>query len=262
VDEAIAELERVAARHWRGTEEERLGAWLLRAADGFTGRANSALAVGDPGMPLDDALGAVEDWYRRRGLLPMVAVPVPLDRPAVPGGAATGCRLDDQLSERSWPTREGPAFVMVAGVADGAERALRPGVELQLDASPDQGWLGLYHYRGQELPAVAQHLLVSAPWQVFASIRDRDGEALAIARLSIGHGWAGITAVEVAPSRRRQGLGAAITWAVCAQAAARGVKRVFLQVETGNRAALALYERCGFRYSHRYHYRISPRLRG
>ena len=40
---AIIDLERVAAAHWRGTEEQWLGQWLLRAADGFTGRANSAL---------------------------------------------------------------------------------------------------------------------------------------------------------------------------------------------------------------------------
>ena len=50
----MLELERVAAAHWRGTEEEWLGEWLLRAADGFTGRANSALPLGDPGRPLDE----------------------------------------------------------------------------------------------------------------------------------------------------------------------------------------------------------------
>ena len=50
----MLELERMAAAHWRGTEEEWLGEWLLRAADGFTGRANSALPLGDPGRPLDD----------------------------------------------------------------------------------------------------------------------------------------------------------------------------------------------------------------
>ncbi|HEX6526280.1 MAG TPA: hypothetical protein VF070_40645 [Streptosporangiaceae bacterium] len=41
---SIAELEEVAARGWRGAEEEWLGGWLLRAGAGFAGRANSALA--------------------------------------------------------------------------------------------------------------------------------------------------------------------------------------------------------------------------
>ena len=81
---------------------------------------------------------------------------------------------------------------------------------------------------------------------------------LAIARLSLAQGWAGITAVEVNPDHRRQGLGAAITAAACQQAASRGLSRVFLQVEVGNTPARALYERLGFRYSHRYHYRVAP----
>lgn len=108
------------------------------------------------------------------------------------------------------------------------------------------------------MPPVARELLVSAPWQSFASIREASGEPLAIARLSVGGGWAGITAVEVAESQRRRGLGTVITHAVCAAAADRGVTRVFLQVETANTAAQALYERCGFRYSHWYQYWIAP----
>ncbi len=118
----------------------------------------------------------------------------------------------------------------------------------------------MYHYRGQDLPFVARELLMSAAWQRFASIRGQaTGEPVAIARLSVAGDWAGITAVEVSAARRRQGLGTLITRAACAEAARRGVGRVFLQVETANAAALALYERIGFRYSHRYHYRIAPR---
>ncbi len=44
----VPELERLAARTWRGLEEERYGEWLLRAGGGFTGRANSVLVLGDP----------------------------------------------------------------------------------------------------------------------------------------------------------------------------------------------------------------------
>jgi ribosomal protein S18 acetylase RimI-like enzyme len=259
VHDEITELERVAARHWRGTEEEWLGRWLLRAADGFTGRANSALPLGDPGLPLDSALDAVVRWYRDRGLPPMIAVPAPLD------ADSPGCELDQSLSERSWTTRPGPAFVMVADLSDAvgpirdhAARELPPDAAFQADAEPDQAWLATYHYRGQDRqPPVMRDVLMSAPAQVFASIRAGD-DVLAIARLSMADGWAGITAVEVNPARRRAGLGAALTRAVCAEAASRSVSRAFLQVETGNAAALALYERCGFRYSHRYHYRVAP----
>jgi ribosomal protein S18 acetylase RimI-like enzyme len=258
VHDQIIELERVAARHWRGTEEEWLGRWLLRAAEGFTGRANSALPLGDPGLPLDSALDAVVRWYRDRVLPPMIAVPAPLD------ADSPGCELDQSLSERSWTTRPGHAFVMVADLSDDANPIrddagrLPPEARFQADAEPDQAWLATYHYRGQDRqPPVMRDVLTSAPAQVFASIRV-DDDVLAIARLSIADGWAGITAVEVHPARRRAGLGTALTGAVCAEAARRDISRVFLQVETDNAAAIALYERCGFHYSHRYHYRVAP----
>jgi ribosomal protein S18 acetylase RimI-like enzyme len=261
VDDAIVALERVAAQHWRGTEEEWLGGWLLRAAEGFTGRANSALPLADPGRPLDSMLDAVTHWYRSRGLRPMIAIPLPLDANANTDAHPAGGRLDHQLSERAWLTRPGPAFVMVADLANvPAPREIAPDLVFAAAEDPDDAWLGMYHYRGQERqPPVMREVLMSAPLQLFASIRSADGQdVLAIGRLSVAAGWAGVTAVEVDAGRRRGGLGTALTLAVCGEAAARGLKRVFLQVETDNMAAIQLYERCGFRCSHRYHYRVAP----
>ena len=251
--QTIIDLERMAAAHWRGTEEEWLGGWLLRAAEGFTGRANSVLPLGDPGMPLDEALVAVTQWYRARGLPPMMAVPAPIAADSLAQG------LDHLLSERKWLTRPGPAFVMLADLPLGIDLdGLRAGRDVLAGPEPDDAWAARYHYRGQDyLPPVARKVLTSAPEQSFVSIRDGN-EVLAIARLSIADGWAGISAVEVHQDHRRQGLGGAITAAACLAAEQRGLSRVFLQVEVDNAAARALYARLGFRDSHRYHYRVAP----
>ncbi|HEY0937702.1 MAG TPA: GNAT family N-acetyltransferase [Trebonia sp.] len=251
--ESITELERAAAAHWRGTEEQWLGGWLLRAAAGFTGRANSALPLGEPDRPLDEALETLASWYRARGLPPMIALPGPLE------AGSAGWELDRQLARRSWPARSGPAFFMTAGLPPGLSPASPPpGTRFCADAIPDEEWLAAYHYRGQELqPPVMRSVLTSAAEQVFVSIRTADS-VLAIARLSFAAGWAGITAVEVRPERRRDGLGRALTQAVLTRAAARGLNRVFLQVEVDNRPARTLYEGSGFGYSHRYHYRLAP----
>jgi ribosomal protein S18 acetylase RimI-like enzyme len=257
VVETIIDLERVAAAHWRGTEEEWLGGWLLRAAGGFTGRANSALPLGAPGMPLDEAIAAVTRWYRDRGLPPMMAVPAQLDSAAQARSPAQA--LDHHLSERRWLTRPGPAFVMVADLPLGVHLDMPcAGRAVQASPEPDDAWAARYHYRGQDhLPPVARKVLTSAREQSFVSIRDGDA-VLAIARLSIADGWGGITAVEVDQNHRRQGLGVAITAAACLTAEERGLSRVFLQVEEGNGPARALYKRLGFRDSHRYHYRVAP----
>jgi ribosomal protein S18 acetylase RimI-like enzyme len=244
----IDELERAAARHWQAPETQRLGDWLLRAAQGFTGRANSALPLGDPGVPIPEAVAAVADWYRRRGLPQMIVVPHPL-------AGARGHRIDNFLAERSWALRSGPAIVMTAAIAD--IPAPDPHTDVQLDPEPGPDWLALYRYRGQELPPIAPTLLMSAPWQAFGSIR-RNGQVVAVGRVSVAGSWGAITAVEVDAGCQRQGLGAAITSGLAAAAARHGARSVLLQVETGNGPARALYVRCGFRDAHRYHYRVAP----
>jgi N-acetylglutamate synthase len=239
------DLERIAARHWQPPETERLGEWLLRAAAGFTGRANSVLPLGDPGVPLPEAVTLVEDWYRRRDLPPMIVL--------FQGAARDP--LENLLAERAWVPRPRPALVMTAAIAD--LPAPSPDTGVRMDPEPDPAWLALYRYRGQDLPPIARTLLLSAPWQAFASIR-RAGRTVAVGRVSVADRWGVITAVEVDAACRRQGLGVAITAALAAAAADRGARQVLLQVETGNTPARALYARCGFRDSHHYRYRVAP----
>ncbi|HEU5420849.1 MAG TPA: GNAT family N-acetyltransferase [Streptosporangiaceae bacterium] len=246
---SIADLEAAAAQGWRAAEREWLGGWLLRAAAGFTGRANSALATGDPGRPLRAALGEVQAWYAARGLTAMIAVPFPMSGP-------DGSAVDRLATGLGWPARRGPAIVMTADPAVIA-RPAGAGPPVTVTAEPDEAWVARYHYRGGELPPAGRRLLVSAPWQAFASIREA-GQTIAIGRVAGDGAWAGLTAVETDPACRRRGLASAITAALARVAVQRGARGLYLQVENENLGAQALYRRAGFADHHRYHYRIAP----
>lgn len=73
---AVARLERICSDAWPAVLMRPLGQWRLRAAGGFTGRANSALAVGDPGLAIPAALDRVCGFAAEHGLPPLVQVAV------------------------------------------------------------------------------------------------------------------------------------------------------------------------------------------
>jgi len=68
------DLERVMVEGWPPLERAQLGGWLLRAGAGFTGRANSVLPLGDPGVSLSEAIDHCESWYDERGLRRLFAL--------------------------------------------------------------------------------------------------------------------------------------------------------------------------------------------
>jgi GNAT superfamily N-acetyltransferase len=236
--------ERLAARTWRGLEEEHHGDWLLRAGGGFSGRANSVLVVGDPPSGLEDAVHAVTRWYEARELRPRAQVPVP-------GGESA----DAALEAARW-ARDDDNLVLTASLAGWPE----PSVPVDLAPLPDEPWLTGCRYRGAPLPRVAYDVLVNADEPVFAAVRTDPGPAplAAVARGALVDGWLVVTAVTVDGRSRRQGLATAVMAALGSWARRRGGHSCLLQVAGGNAAALALYARLGFTEHHRYHYRLGP----
>ena len=237
------ELQRIAAAGWRPLESEPLGDWTLRAAGGFTGRANSALPVGDPGRPLDAAVEAVVRWYGDRGLPARIQLPTAGAPQALPG----------LLDAAGW-TAEPSVHVMTAELTP-VVRAFRSEVEVRLDEEPDDDWL--VTFRDGPVPDVARAVLVNHDDVVFASIRD-GSRCVATARAAVDGRWVGLSCVAVAPDRRRAGLGRAVSAAALRWALARGARRVYLQVTADNAPAVALWEQMGLAVHHDYAYRSAP----
>ncbi|MEU2212057.1 GNAT family N-acetyltransferase [Streptomyces hygroscopicus] len=238
------ELDRVAARGWPPVISEPLGEWTLRASGGFTRRANSVLALGDPGTALDEALHRVTDWYAARQLPAYIQVST--------GAEGTQELLAAELETRGW-TREVSAQIRIA--------ALAPIGDLDADASAvtlsrrlDDAWLARYQRSAEPSPE-ARTVLSGGPSVWFAAIPAEGGGApAAIGRCVVDGRWAGFAAVEVAPERRRQGLAKAVMTALARKALDEGASAAYLQVETDNGGAHALYEGMGFTVHHIYHH--------
>jgi len=253
---SMHDLERIMVDGWPPVAREQLGGWLLRAAAGFTGRANSVLPLGNPGMAVSDAVDRCESWYDERGLRPLFS----LFGPA--GFAADDDPLGRELLGRDYEPINN-ALVLTAAVATLPPEAPHdPGARVQLESSPSQPWWDTWAAwdtrvapadEANVAAAAARTVMTGSPDQLFASL-ERDGAVIGVARVAFAHAWAGVFALHVAPEHRRTGVALQLMGALADAARTRDIPSMYLQVTQANSPARSLYERLGFSVHHEYVY--------
>ena len=271
-------LDRLAADAWPAIEVVELRGWRLRAAEGVTRRANSALPL--DAAPTDDALdeqlAAVAGFYADRGLPARIQVSDP--------------RLDAELAARGWQL-ESPTLVL-SGPLPGARPASyragsppcggllvntsgvltsgspqgrsssAPPAAAEVTPIPDEAWLDCWWAvsarGGRRELEVARRCLAGITAPVgYASVR-LDDRVVAVGRGVAQEGWLGLFAMAVLPTSRRQGHGRHLMGALGRWAATHGACAAYLQLWSGNDPARALYTAAGFTTAYPYHYRYRP----
>jgi N-acetylglutamate synthase len=245
---AVVRLEHLCADAWPAPVDRALGGWRLRAAGGFTGRANGALALGDPGLPVAEALDVVRAFAAEHRIPARVHAPVgsPWER-AVTG---QGWALDVGYAA-------GPeSAVLVCPLDELAVPDPERVTELADRAQPDWWRLG----PADPPPAAARSVVDpggSLP-TAFALVRGPNGEPVGHLRAAAVEDHLHLALLAVAPPSRRQGLGGALVAAAAGWGRGLGARWVVLQVAVHNADALAFYRRLGFREHHRYRYVVPP----
>lgn len=245
-----ASLDRLAAAHWPATTIAALGDWQLRAAGGFTRRANSALATGDPGLTPSDALAGVKRWYRERGLPALVSTANPA---LIEVAVAAGWRTEQRTEVLTARVAD-----VLGGLEDGWASAA-PGLAdppVVLTSSPDDAWLA--DYRDADAHPHGPAVVRAPPGTIglFATVRVAAAAATpgglpGRGRAVVSDGWVGVSCVAVAPGLRRRGVGRLVVGWLLDAALDAGAIRAYLQVCSENQPALACYQALGFTLAHR-----------
>lgn len=243
-DDAIASLERATLDAVAPPAvHNALDGWLVPFDTSTIGRATSAVPTRHHDLP-DDSVEAIEALFTARGLRGAYRV-------ADVAGLAT---LHATLHHHGY-TPQQPTLVQVGSVQ--AMGALCPGEPLgQLSATPVPAWSSIYLAEGFD-PVDGAHrvqALSRSPHVVYAWVEGGDGQSIAAGTAALSQGWASVHGMRTPPQHRGRGLAGRILATLAEAARARGLERVFLQVEEGNTAALALYRRAGFSTAWRYHY--------
>ncbi|HSU35493.1 MAG TPA: GNAT family N-acetyltransferase [Propionibacteriaceae bacterium] len=237
---SAAELERRTLPGWLA-EHEPLGEWTLRSAGGFTGRANSCLAVGDPGMPWAQAADRIVAYAEEHGIEPRAQV-------------VRGSGEEAELRALGWVDCYVPTDVLAVRLADLlASPPPRAGVRVVEELEP--AWWAAYQQSRPNSadPVLLRMILDGNPPRAFASA-ENDQAAFAIARGHLSGDWLGLASIWTREEYRRRGWATAMMIALGHWAARRGARYGYLQVAAANLDAITAYHRLGFVTHHGYRY--------
>lgn len=209
-----------------GVEAHPLGGWLLRTVPVPVGRprrrANSCLAMGDPGLPFAEAEAVARAFYDERGRDRLVQV-------------EAGSEWETAFLDAGWsPLGSGDAHFQLASVAS---------VRRRLGAATSA--------RETDPTAVAELDESEGETARTATVRIRHlGHEIASGSATLEDDWLALHDVVVDPGHRRRGLAHDVLAELLEWGAEQGASTTWLHVETDNDAALALYDGLGFTTHH------------
>jgi ribosomal protein S18 acetylase RimI-like enzyme len=233
---------------WPALQTILLDGWVIRLADGYTKRANSA----NPTYPSVDSdllanIKRCESIYRERGLPPIVRL------------TSFGCPpgLDNLLAERGYRYVD-PTLVMSRPLS---ESLPEPRARGELIERPLKDWLqGYVAASGAALERQATHAemlrLIGAGARFCAFVPEGEREPSACGLAVIDGDLVGLFDIATAPEQRNRGYGGALVTAMLRLAAANGASTAYLQVMSANESACRLYRALGFTTAYDYWYRI------
>jgi ribosomal protein S18 acetylase RimI-like enzyme len=228
---------------WPALETRIAGDWLLRFADGYSKRANSATTL-TAGAAMDAAMiGHLVEQARLWGIPAVVRV-----TPLCAG------HLETALAGGGFAPVE-PTFAMTAPTD---EAAMDTRVAISEAPTPDWIAANAASYGGVKADAgkLAAILARVRPPAAYATLSE-DGEALAWGIGAVERGMIGLQDIVVAPAARGRRLARALVGALIAWGRTQGADRAYLHVAGHNAPARALYRSLGFTEA----YAISHRVR-
>lgn len=227
--------------------------WIVRLSPGKAKRARCINAVAAGQLPLDEQLARCAARFAQAGL-PLVARITPFTQP--PG-------LDAHLAGLGWAAFD-DTRVMVLQSLDALPDEGCPAHLTETLADPQPYAQAVGALRGSSPTEIAAHAerLAASPvpytglvWTADAPAGLPGGEVVACGQFAREGDLVGLYDVFTAPAHRGQGLARTLCASLLHRARQEGATSAYLQVDSANAPARAVYSRLGFRDGYRYHYR-------
>lgn len=240
---SVEAFERAGLEAWPGIEVQWDGNWVRRAAGGYTKRANSTQCF-DPDDFEDADVRVISacSWMIMRKIKPVFRI-TPLSSP----------ELNATLDESGWVEIDhSHLYAMELGEIEPDERGRILPLHHPDFLSAQCRLRGYDEAMLDRLKAILSVMAVPSAGIVV----EQAGEVVASGLMAISNGVVITGNVITDPTRRRQGLGAAMMATGLHWARQEGATIAALNVQADNAAGKALYGSLGYTHQYDYHYRI------
>lgn len=229
---------------WPAFEIELVDGWLLRCAENYSKRANSASPV-RPGAALDASrIEALLDGFAARGVAPCFRLT-----------GLEGDGAEAALETRGFVPFE-PSCAMTAEIVDPSPHD----PTVRFSRRPKAAWIeaAAHAYGADKADAgiLGRIVRLIRREAAFATL-SLDGEDSAWGLAVTERGYVGLYDIVVAPDLRGLGLGRRLVHGLMAWGRANGASRAYLQMRETNEVAGALYRSFGFEVAYRYSHRVT-----
>ncbi|PVE26114.1 hypothetical protein DC522_02510 [Microvirga sp. KLBC 81] len=231
---------------WPSFDYQAYEGWILRLANGYSKRANSAT----PFLPNADLDEELIDYMIARFVEANV-------RPTFRLNGLQSADVDERLRMRGFKEIE-PTHVLMAPIKAG-DCEVDPEIGLEPHASKRWVREAAEAYGGDKADDATLMQIVSRirPKAAFATL-DLDEKPVAWGLGVVERGYIGLYDVVVLPELRGIGLGRRVVASLMAWGCQEGAHSAYLQVREENEVALSLYKTVGFETAYRYTHRVMP----
>ncbi len=236
----VAACEERIINAWPSVETMVIDGFIVRFANGYSGRANSASALSMGARFSPGTLDLIEGLYRQAGLQPCIRH-TPLCHDSV----------RPEIAARGYVVRDG-SIGMVAPlegqvpIADGLVMTEKPTANWIRAVSARQ--TGSKKDADDALYAIVSRIKLPA---AFATLH-AEGQEVGFGMCVAERGMAEIGAIVIDASLRGRGFGRALVGGLMHWAKAHGASQAYLQVDKTNAPALKTYAWLGFQEAYRY----------
>ena len=239
-------IEEAALNAWPALQTLIYDGWLLRFANGYTKRANSATPLYAGSRPLAEKIAYCEKLYQQQ------RQPVIFRLPSFVEGVDD---LDEALAAKGYQ-RLDETLVQVSNL----DWAAYTQSERAYDMLYADHWLPAYDGMAQErLDSGAHERILRAILSPTCYLIVMDGQTVACGLGVYDRGYVGLFDIVTDAAHRRQGYGEEVVSSLLAWGQeAYDASYAYLQVMADNAPAISMYAKFGFETCYRYWYRVKP----